>query len=511
VEPDWLELLEAEVGERVAGSFLEQAPVCQVSALTGEGFDQLKQELEHLAGQVESRKDIGKARLYIDRSFIRQGIGGVVTGTLRGGRLSVGQPVSVWPSEKIGKIRTLQSNNQNVEKAAPGQRTAVSLTGVEREYLVRGGVISDRRDLRYFKQHPVLALSVEMLHNAQVPLTDRRQILLIVGTTEVEGEVRLSYRKELKAGEKGVVFFKPGSPVYSLVGDHHIVRLPTPMITLGGGRVLDHLEHFPRRKHRASYDYLTDRLSSDPESLLISELKKWTLVNRRSVLEHADFGRDEIKDVIQRLRKDEAIGRSGEYLYHPDKLSEAVSDTKQRLEAYLQKHPHLKGLSIETIESLTKYRGEVLSGLLEYMVAAEVLSQTGEQYNLSGRGISLKGAARQAYDRIMKQLRQNPYTPPKLGQLASGKTEKQAIGYIMEMGEAHKCGADFLFPVDAWSEITAFIREQLETHGEMPVAALRDRFGLTRKYVIPILEETDRIGLTARQGDVRVKGAKFDG
>lgn len=510
VEPDWLELLGAEISERVSGSFLENAPVCKVSAQTGEGFDRLKEQLDLLAGQIESRKDIGKARLYIDRSFIRQGIGGVVTGTLRGGTLSTGQPVTVWPSEKNGKVRTLQSNNQDVEKATPGQRTAVSFTGVEREYLVRGGVISDRKDLRYFKHHPILALSVEMLHNAPVPLEDRREVLLIVGTTEVEGEVRLMDTRELKAGERGIVFFKPENPVYTLIGDHYIVRLPTPMITLGGGKVLDHLEHFPRRKHLASYEYLKQRLSPDLQSLIISELKKRTLVDRRSLLEYSDFSKTQIRDEVQQLRKDNTIGRSGEYLFDRDSLKDAVSETGRRLEALLQKRSHLKGLTLEMIKTLTTYRGEVLAALLEYMVSSRVLSKTGELYNPAGRGISLEGVTRQAYDRIMDQLRKDPFAPPKLSTLATGKVEKRAIGYILETGEAHKCGADFLFLTEAWSEITAFVREQLEAHGEMPVTAIREKFGLTRKYVIPILEETDRIGLTARQGDVRAKGAKFE-
>jgi len=510
VEPDWLELLEAEISERVAGSFLENAPICKVSAQTGEGFDGLEEQLKQLAGQVESKKDIGKARLYIDRSFIRQGIGGVVTGTLRGGNFSVGQVVALWPSGNTGKIRTLQSNSRDVETATPGQRTAISLTGVEREHLVRGGVISDCPDLEYFRQHSVLALSVEMLHNAPVSLVDRREVLLIVGTTEVEGEVRLPDRKELKASEKGIVFFKPENPLYTLVGDHYIVRLPTPMITLGGGRVLDHLQHFPRRKQLASFDYLKDRLRPDLESLIVSELKKGVLVNRRRLLENADFSQKQIREEAGRLLQAKTIGRFGEYLYHGETLSGAVAGLKQRLEAYLKEQPHLKGLTVEMLQSLTPHRGEVLAALLEYMVASEVLSQTGDQYNLAGRGISLKGVTKQAYDKIMGLLRENPFAPPKLGYLASGKIEKQAIGYIMEMGEAHKCGADFLFLTETWTEITAFVREQIEQNGEMTVASIREKFGLTRKYVIPILEETDRLGLTARQGDVRIKGAKFE-
>jgi selenocysteine-specific elongation factor len=231
VVPEWLELLQAEIKEKLKGSFLAEAPVFKVSAQTGEGFDELRQHLETLPSKLTARSDMGKARLYIDRSFVRPGIGGVVTGTLKGGRLRVGQSVTLWPSLKTGKIRSLQSGNEEVESVLPGQRAAVSLTGIDKEYLTRGGVLSDRADLSYLSDNKILVLAIEMLDEAPLPLTDRREVLIIVGTTEVTGELRLYHTDQIKAGETGIVFFKPADPVYSLVGDHFIVRLPTPMIT----------------------------------------------------------------------------------------------------------------------------------------------------------------------------------------------------------------------------------------------------------------------------------------
>ncbi|KAA3635430.1 MAG: selenocysteine-specific translation elongation factor, partial [Calditrichaeota bacterium] len=136
-----LELLEMEVAEKTAGSFLEDAPIVKISAQTGEGFDEVKTILEKLPSEVKSQRDIGKPRLFIDRSFVRPGIGGVVTGTLRGGELSVGQSVTLIPSLVEAKIKSLHSNNNDVKTAVPGQRTAVSFTGIDKELLIRGGVV----------------------------------------------------------------------------------------------------------------------------------------------------------------------------------------------------------------------------------------------------------------------------------------------------------------------------------------------------------------------------------
>jgi len=220
---------------------------------------------------------------------------------LRGGSFKVGQTVGVWPGMITGKVRTLQSNGQDVEEAVPGQRTAISLTGVNRERLVRGGVITARTDLNYFHRHPVLALSVEMLHNAPVSIFDRRRGLLITGTCEIEGEIRLYDRKELKPAESGLLFFKPDNPSYALVGDHYILRLPTPMVTLGGGTVLDHLQAFPRRKQLPDLEYLRERSRPDLESVLLSELRKSVLVRSSELLQNADFGAKEVDAKVDLL------------------------------------------------------------------------------------------------------------------------------------------------------------------------------------------------------------------
>ena len=148
--------------------------------------------------------------------------------------------------------------------------------------------------------------------------------------------------------------------------------------------------------------------------------------------------------------------------------------------------------------------------LLDYLVATGRITVVADKYNLAGRSRELKGAVREAHRSIMSNLKKQPYSPPSLSTLASGgKNHKEAIKYIIEMGEAYKCGSAFLFLAQTWREIVAFIKESLNQSGKLAVADLRDRFGFTRKYAIPILEETDRIKLTRREGDIRVKGDKF--
>ena len=511
VEKDWLDLLVQDVQQHVAGTFLADAPIFRVSAQTGEGFDSLVEYLNNIPAQIEAKKDIGKARLYIDRAFVRPGIGRVVTGTLRGGKLSVGQQVSVWPGSEHGKIRSLQSHNEEVASVTPGHRTAVSLTGVDKESVVRGGVISDRTDLSYFRDRPVLALRVELVKEATVSLADRRRVLFITGTTEVEGEVRLFDRKAIKPEESGIIFFKPDTSVYALVMDHFVIRLVTPMVTLGGGQILDHLPRFPRRRDLPSLDYLNSRLSANIESLVVSELRKEILVKADQLLINADCSGGEVRGIIKTMEEEGKVGRFNGFVYHKKYLTSAIESLTTGLKDYLQEQPHLKGLTLENIAGLSPYHQSITRTLLDYMLSESILVKQGELYNLAGRGMSLKGVIKQAHDEIMVRLREEPYAPPSLSELASGgKNYQQAIKFIIDTGEAHKCGSDFLFLTDTWQEIVSYIRQKLDRDGQLAVTDLRDRFSFTRKWVIPILEETDRHGLTERKGDVRVKGASFE-
>ncbi|HVP06890.1 MAG TPA: selenocysteine-specific translation elongation factor [Candidatus Acidoferrum sp.] len=511
VEPDWVDLLENEIRAKVEGSFLGDSPIFRVSAIRGDGFDKLTAHLNQLPKQIAAKRDIGKARLYIDRSFVRAGIGGVVTGTLRGGALSVQQTVSVWPAAVTGKVRSLQTHGEDVTMVNPGQRTAVALSGIEKELLIRGGVISDRPDLTYFVDHSVLALSVEMLADAPVALKDRRRILLIVGTTEAEGEVRIFETSEIKPGARGVVFFRPDDPVYTLVGDRFIIRLPTPMVTLGGGMVLDHLLHFPRRRDLASLDYLLLRSSGALDDIIMSELKKTCLAPQDNLLRESDFSHSDISAAVERLAAARTLGRLKTWIFHTQFLEQAVIDFKTRMEQYLREHPHLKGLAIEQINDLSAFPEVTTAALIEFLLSRGELEKIVDRYNLAGRGMSLKGAIKEAHDRIMAELKANPFAPPTLASLAApGKNHQQAIKFILESGEGYKCGSEFIFLSESWREIVGYIKERIHSAGRLQVTDLRDRFGFSRKFAIPILEETDRIGLTKREGDVRVKGARFE-
>ena len=509
--PEWVALLEDEIRKRVSDSPLASSPIFPVSAQTGAGFDRLNAYLDQLPQVVQSKADIGKPRLFVDRSFVRPGIGGVVTGTLRGGSLSVGQTVSVWPSCAMGKIRSLQSTNSDVSIATPGRRTAVAVTGVEKDLLVRGGVISGRTDVSYFKDHPVLAVSVQMLAESPVVLEDRRRVFLMVGTTEMEGELRLFDSPTLKPGQTGIAFVRPDEPMFAHVGDRFIMRLPTPMVTLGGGKILDHLPRFPRRRELGDLSWLARRLSSDLSEWILSEIEKQLFAPVDSLLDYSEYSQSAVTDSYRTLIDQGRAQLFGEYLYIPEMIETHKPKVLAVLNAVLTDQPHLKGAPADLVAKRCEWPIASTTAMLKYLTSAGEVRQIGDVFAPSIKETGLKGVFKEAHSRILAAITAAPYAPPSLSEFtARGKVYQQAIAYMLEQKQIHKCGADFIFLQSTWDEICRYIRDRLNRQPSLSIGDLKEEFGFTRKWAVPILEETDRLGLTERKGDVRIKGPKYD-
>ncbi len=510
-EKDWLDLLEIEIREKCAGSFLESASTIRVSAENGAGFDELNRAIVDIVAHVDGDRDIGTARLYIDRSFHRPGMGGVVTGTLRDGSLRLGQTVTVWPGMKQAKVRTMQSRGKSIEMARPGQRTAVSFTGIEKSDLMRGGAITGRRDLSYFRDHSILSLSLELLKESPVAVNNRRRLLLIVGTIEVTGEVRVYDTDAIQPGSDGIVFFIPDEPVFALAGDHFVVRLPTPMVTIGGGRILDHLSRVPRRKDYGACKYLTTRVNWQVEDVIVSELQKLGVERRDALLTEAAFSRAKLEASLDQLLAGDDIGQLGAYVYHRDRLRALADVLYRKLFDRLKESSHVRGLTAEELYGLSEYPRWQIDLIIRVLIDEGRIVIDGEVIKLAGHQVSLSGEVKKAYEEIVRMLRADPYAPPALPALSKkGKAYRDAIGYILTTGEGYKCGTEFVFLMSVWNEIVNFVKNRLDETQRLAVADLRNEFGFSRKFVIPILEETDRIGFTRREGDIRVKGERLD-
>lgn len=511
VEESWVELVVEDVKGKLKDSFLSGAPIVKLSSETGEGFDSLKKEINNLTGVMTDREDIGKPRLYVDRSFVLPGMGGVVAGTLRGGNFSAGMEVSVFPARKKGKIRILHSFNENVESSSPGQRTAVSLTGIDKQYLTRGSVISTPEIVSAYPENEVLVLSVELIPESPVSIKDRRRLLLILGTTEVEGEARVFDGDEIKPGQTGIIFFKPFEPVLSFIDDRYIVRLPTPAVTVGGGTVLDILSKFPRKKEKSKFEYLQDRIELTLGKLIDTEFLKSQSVDLKADFLFSNHSASQInKEFSERINRLEVIEFAGR-AYRADDLKEISAKVEQALKDYLNENPHANGLGIDKIARQAGYPIVSIDPFLELMVQNNRLIKKGNLFDLPNRTVSVKGELKKVADLLESTLSKTKYAPPSIKELlGTDKNKKEAFEYLLVAGRVTKIGSNLVFNKEVWDSIIEIICQMLDNNEKLTVATLREKLGSTRKYSMPILEETDRLRLTERRGDIRIKGDKFE-
>ncbi|UCD93731.1 MAG: selenocysteine-specific translation elongation factor [Candidatus Zixiibacteriota bacterium] len=511
VEESWVDLVEDDIKEKIRGSFLENAPFVRLSSVTGEGFNRLKEEMISLAGRITERENIGKPRLYIDRSFVLSGMGGVVAGTLRGGTLRVGQDVAVFPNRRSGKVRIIQSHNRQIESASPGQRTSISLTGIDKEHLGRGGVITIPGLLRDYPDDNILALSVTVLPESRVALKDRRKLLMILGTTEVEGEIRLYGSDVIGPGENGIVFFRPKSQLFCFINDRFILRLPTPQVTVGGGAVLDLLTAIPRKKDHAKYAYLKERTSLTPEKLVITRLSKSLFADPNADFQWCNYSQDLISSTFDELAKKSLVERYGPRYYRPSDVAPITQQIESALKSYFESNPHVDGVGADLIAS---WVGQSVSGvepMLQLMCERKQLVKKRNRFDLSGRAVTVTGEVKKVSEIIMKKLLEGGLSPPGLTEIVGDdKLGREALAYLVAAGRIVKVGGDLAFHEEVWKQALQVIREMFDEGDPLTVSGLREKLGSSRKYVVPLLEETDRRKITVRQGDIRVRGDNLE-
>lgn len=505
--PELLQQRTQEIRTRLGRSLLHDAPIMPVSAVTGQGIPEIVSALDRLSTEVQRGTSDEPARLAIDRTFVQTGIGMVGTGTLRDGLVRVGDTVTVWPSLKQGKIRTLQSRGKDVVTASPGFRTAISLSGEAREALTRGTVVTTRPGLDILQSMPVLVLSVEILVASPVALEERRRVLMLAGTSEAAGEVRLLFDESLPPGGNGVIFIRPEEPLYALVGDPVILRLETPMVTIGGARVLAHLPELPRRKERTRWEYFRQQSVSPLADAIMAALFRQVLADEATLLPYSRWTKQEIRQVTHDLVAAGKICEVSGMFAVESVLTATLQQLKTDLDAALAAAPHLRAMPPELLPALRSIPEASRMPVLRVAEARGIVHLNGQHVAPGQMHEELKGIIKQTYDGLLDELAAARFEGLVLTELGKrGKLTQQAVRIAIERNTGKKVGSEFLLLAERWRDVVQFLSDHFRSSPTLGIVHLKDRFGLTRKFAVPMLEEADRLGLTVRQGDVRLPG-----
>ena len=491
VDADLVDLVRLEVDEFVAGSFLENAPVIPVSSTTGAGLDQLRAALEHAAAGIAGKDESRHPRLPIDRSFSIRGHGAVVTGTLIAGSFSLQDEVELYPEGKRARIRGLQVHGSPVERADAGERTAVNLAGVESSEARRGMTLAPPGIFQTTKRVDCV---FELLATAH-PLKHRAPVHFHAGTAEVEAEARLLASLDpMKPGSRAHVRFLLREPLLLLPGDRFIVRMFSPVVTIGGGIVLDIAA--PPRLKRASLDRrLTGLETGGRVALLVSESK---------------FGMS-ITDLVARTGLPK-IQESGDLIRLPEGwiVSKSIIENKiahfrNIIREFHAKNPLKPGLSKEELRSRELPGAPAF--LLDAMLArAKDIVAEGEIVRLASHHVALTEGEEAAAARIEGLFRDAGLAVPSLQEVLakSGLEASRArslLQILLKNRTLIRVGDDLIFHASAMDAL----RHTVLAHkgARFSVPDFKDWTGVSRKYAIPLLEFLDRERVTRREGDAR--------
>jgi selenocysteine-specific elongation factor len=509
VDAETLEVVRLEVEDYVHGSFLDtaldppQSPIIAVSSLTGAGLDELKSALARVASEVTAKDSAALTRLPIDRVFTMKGFGTVVTGTLVAGTIRKEEELEVFPGGKRVRIRGVQVHGASTEAALAGQRTALNLAGVSTDDLARGITLATADTFRSTSRVDAL---LSLLPSAK-PLRDGARVHFHAYTMETIAEVRLYGTKQLKPGDEAYAQLRFAEPTLLLPADRFIVRQFSPVITIGGGVVLDASPAARRQRVENALAFLQTIREGPPERILAAR------VARRGAngLQLNDvIGEMNIRwEEVTKLAGKAGVVQCDQLLLSPDAFAKAKADTLQALKKFHDANPLVAGMSKEELRDRVSLISEVFHGVLGKLTEERKLEVTGEVVHLQGRGVVMKDEEAESKKIIEQAFASAGLKVPSLKDVLAGlkvdKTRAQKIVTLLLRDKVlTKISEELVFHQSALADLRQKIAALKTTTPKIDVARFKDMTGVTRKYAIPLLEYLDRERVTRRVGDERV-------
>jgi len=512
VSPDLVELAQLEVEELLAPTPFAGSPILPVSSTTGSGIPELKAALLELAARHAAPADSEMpARLPVDRAFHLKGLGVVVTGTLASGVVRPGETLEVLPRGARARVRSIQVHGTPRDQAEAGERTSLQLTGVALEELARGMQLGAPEA---FAATTSLLARFTLLPDAPAPIRGFVPVRLHLYASEVLGRLRPLAEGGLAPGETGPVEIRLEGPVAAVRGDRYIIRRPSPAMTLGGGDILD-----PRwRRHRGTI--LRQALAA-LQGDLRAALAFWVQESGERGVEAAEVARRlgvpparaaaELAELAagQRLIEvAEGPGRARRWIA-PSAVQRVTERARRILKEHFQKDRLAESMpKAEAVRRILRGRGAELADVyLGWLEAQKVLAVRGDQVTLPGRSAQLTGEESKLSVAVLERFERAGLAPPSPGEVAQELGAKPqilegVIRHLIARGQLAKLPNGLIL---ASSALTGLRRDLFATPWErFSVSDFKDRFGLTRKWAIPLLEHLDSTGATRRMGDDRM-------
>jgi selenocysteine-specific elongation factor len=503
-DQDWLDLVEDDIRAKLANTSLRDSPIIRVSARDGTNIERLRQGIEEVAMQARLHKDIGKPRLYIDRAFTITGSGTVVTGTLIDGVLSQDQKVTIFPGNQECRIRGIESYNRKVDHGQTGCRVAINLAGAKKGDIKRGDIVFDLA--RQPGSSEYINVRINLLDSQLNLLKDKSEELVYMGTREITATIKLLQCKVLHAGDSSYAQLAFHEPVSTCIGDHFVLRRPSPPLTIGGGTILDPLaEKLKYKQEDFLVGLLDKRINLDLESLILTELEKHRYLQQEGLLENSRYARTEISAAVDELAAEGKLIRANQWLIHRQFWSGLEPQLQEIVAGKHAQAPIEIGVAQAEIMVQLGLPKEIYDMLISRMVSAQIIRLHGAYVALSTHTQSLSREQEISIAEILKVFAERPGFPPTLRDLHELKPDCEAlIRYMCRSGLLVEMEDGVLFEGEQYREVRQKIIDLIRANGSISIQTARDAFGYTRKYVIPLFNKLDSEGITLLKNNERV-------
>ncbi|MEW9124056.1 MAG: selenocysteine-specific translation elongation factor [Thermotaleaceae bacterium] len=511
VEDEWHSLMIEEVRERVKDTILKDAPIISVSSLKGLGIEELVTLIDHLTEETEGKKEQIPFRLPIDRVFTLPGFGTVVTGTLIEGSIHEGDFLTIYPHEITAKIRNLHVHGNNVKSAFAGQRVAVNLSGVKKEDILRGNVAAAQNSM---KPSMMLDIKINLLKHAESNIQNRDRLRLYHGTSEILCRIVLLDKEELQPGESGYAQLRLEQEIVSKRGDHFVIRLYSPMVTIGGGIILESNPVKHKRFRADALEELEIKENGEPEEVLEKIIlrfsKNFENVNFYAV--QTGLGEDRILQIIEDLRDKGVISKfSGNVPIHNSYISILEEKIIEIVGCFHREFPLKRGISKEELKNKvhSKAKGKLFDELLNYFAHNKIIKLDNHSVALENFEIQFDLESLNIREELERIYLEGGFQTPDPEAIIEKDRKKeklyrQVFDALLENGQLIKIRDDILLHRLLYERSIEMIKSFILENGEITLSQFRDLVGTTRKYALPLLETFDQKKITKRIGEKRI-------
>jgi selenocysteine-specific elongation factor len=516
-EPEYVELVIEEVRNLVAGTVLDKKPILTVSSKTGDGLPELKKHLDAALSKLGRRPSEGPFRMPIQRVFAKEGFGTVVTGVPLSGEVSIGDTLEVLPPGYQGRVKGLHAYKAVITHGQAGHSTAINLHGpdIDKKEVVRGMVAVTPG---IFKPGKIFTAHLEHLPSTKWPLKHRAPVRFHAGTAEIQGKVLLLDAEQLAPGKSGWIQILLEDPTVLAPGDRFILRHQSPMVTLGGGVIIDVLEQKRKRLEASTIAELDQRLKciGKPDEFLLYVLD--SAAKPKTVQELCQETGSVPQATLERLGKlvkaGKAVALKADALFvAPKLLEELLKIVVSCLYDFFKEHPALGSIERPELRrrvemKIGKKLAEHVDELVNLLKQRNLVKAESNQVSLASRERKLEGALADQALKVEAAFQAGALAPAAPSEIEAQlkiapKTLKEILKYLSETGKIVEATPEIYFHQSSYEKARTEVAALFSKNNELTTSEIRQHLGMNRKYVVPLVELFDRRKFTVRVGDKR--------